>query len=142
MHILFSVVPWFNSNTSVWEGLLEGTPHTIPIRTPAGCLRIQLNSGIIYPNVALECIGWGLSPTRLLQHAISDRNHKSRLLVLLTDQLQSVDSNNPLRLKRTTQSPGCYLHFWPIAYKSEVPMIFSLCSINLLKWLTELRGTF
>lgn len=36
-------------------------------------------------------------------------------------------------------SPGCYLYFWPTGYKSEIPKSPLLGSINLLKWLTEIR---
>lgn len=39
-------------------------------------------------------------------------------------------------------SPYCYLCFWLKSYKWEVPTTPSLGSINLLKWLTELREAF
>lgn len=39
------------------------------------------------------------------------------------------------------ESPGCYLCFWPIGSKSEVPLSSSPSSINLLDKLTELRRT-
>ena len=39
-------------------------------------------------------------------------------------------------------SPGCHLCFSPTGFRLEVPMIFSLSSINFLERLTELRETF
>ena len=36
-------------------------------------------------------------------------------------------------------SPGYYLYFWPTGYKLEIPKSPLLGSINLLKWLTEIR---
>ena len=36
-------------------------------------------------------------------------------------------------------SPACYLCFWPTGYRFEVSKTPSLCSINLLERLTELR---
>ena len=41
----------------------------------------------------------------------------------------------------TNYKSGCHLCFWLISCKSEVPMTPSLCLINLLEWLTELRNT-
>lgn len=46
-----------------------------------------------------------------------------------------------LPLQMPTASPDCLLCFWPTSYQLEVPMAPSLNSINLLKWLTELRET-
>lgn len=37
---------------------------------------------------------------------------------------------------------GCHMCFWPTGDRSEVPTTPFLGSINLLGWLTELRGTF
>lgn len=39
-------------------------------------------------------------------------------------------------------NPGCCLCFWLTGYVSEVPTTLSFSSINLLKWLTELREIF
>ena len=41
-------------------------------------------------------------------------------------------------LQTLITSLGCYLYFWLTGYKSEVPIIPSLSSINLVDWLTEL----
>lgn len=40
------------------------------------------------------------------------------------------------------ESPECYLYLGPNRYKSEVPRTSSMCLINLLEHLTELRETF
>lgn len=51
---------------------------------------------------------------------------------------------SPTRLPPTSdtiESPDFYLDLWSTGYKSEIPMA-SLGSINLIEWLTELRGTF
>ena len=51
------------------------------------------------------------------------------------------DCPPPLTLE-PGESPGCHPCFWPTGYKLEVPMTFSLDSISLLQWLTELKETF
>ena len=43
---------------------------------------------------------------------------------------------------RPITSPGCYLYFSLIGSKSEVPMISSWGSVNLLEWLTKFRQMF
>ena len=44
-------------------------------------------------------------------------------------------------LQTLVASPGYHLCFWPTSYRSEVTMTPSLGSINLLKWITDPRGT-
>lgn len=63
-----------------------------------------------------------------------DTSLKPRLLlpVLLTNCLQIRDSNKSLQLGLLLASQGCYLYFWPISYRSEVPMTsISLCPSTL-----------
>lgn len=38
-----------------------------------------------------------------------------------------------------SQAPACYLGFWPMGYRSDIPTTSSLRSFNLPEWLTELR---
>ena len=60
------------------------------------------------------------------------------------------DSIRTSRSYQTASSPtsyvshSCHLCFWPTSYGLEIPMTppSSLCLINLLEWLTELRETF
>ena len=72
--------------------------------TPAGCPTVQLNSDTVYPEIASDSTGEGLSPTRLL----------SPLCPL------------PRQPQRPITSPDCHLCFWPTGYRLEVPMTTSL----------------
>ena len=68
----------------VWRGGCFPT-STSNSQVPAECLRIQLSSDALYPEIESDCRGKGLSPTRL--QSPSDASHKSMLLpVLLTDR--------------------------------------------------------
>lgn len=58
----------------------------------------------------------------IVSHSFRARSHKAA----------------PLQMSIT--SPGCSLCFWPTDYKSEVPTMPSLGSINLLEWLVGLRN--
>lgn len=67
-----------------------------------------------------------------------------RLLpALLINRLQIRGFHNfLLELYMPVESPECYLYLGPNGYKSEVPRTSSMCLINLLEHLTELRETF
>lgn len=45
-------------------------------------------------------------------------------------------------LQMWVTSQGCYLYFWPISYKSEIPIVLILGLVNLLEQFTALRETF
>lgn len=89
------------------------------------------------PETESDFTGKRLSPMRL--PSTSDTSHTTRmLLVLLIDRLQTRGSNHLLELRTPTASP-CYQYFWLNGCESEVPMIPSFGSINLLNWLIEPR---
>lgn len=119
-----------NSLTSVWCPIIHSLLTTV------------------YSDIAWDPTDWKLSPTRL--PFASDASSKSRLSsVLLIGWLQiGVPMTRSLGFGHQSQvclfqtpvtSPDCYLYFWEIGYKSEVPMTSSLGSINLLEHLEELR---
>ena len=63
--------------------------------TSTRCLRIQLNSDTVYPEIAWYSTGWELSPQNCSTNPISDATHKSRLPpVLLINCLQTNSSND------------------------------------------------
>ena len=47
---------------------------------------------------------------------------------------------HPIQMPIT--SPGCYLYFWLIGYKSQISTTPPLGWINLQEWFTELKETF
>lgn len=102
----------------------------------AGCPGIPLSSVTFYPETGADSMGEGFKSHKTAVH------FRHRLLpVLLTHQLQTGASHDPLQFQMPITSPGCCLYFWPTGYKPEGPTTRSLCSINLLEQLRELEKT-
>lgn len=79
---------------------------------PAGCPKLYLNSATTYLGTELDSPGKGLSPIRL--PCTSETCGKHRLLpVLLTERLQTGHPQDPLQLRVSIASTGCYLYFRP-----------------------------
>ena len=89
---------------------------------PARCQRLELSSDTIYREIESDSTGTGLCPTRPL--STSDQSQAQ--VATCTSHWLALNQGFP----------------WsPLGSKSEVPMISSWGSVNLLEWLIELRKT-
>lgn len=66
-------------------------PHQAIIGLSAGCHTIYPNSNTIYPELASDSTGWGLSPTRLpsFTQNFKKTSHNPEVLICASDRLEA-----------------------------------------------------